>query len=152
MISRRGTTGAVAAIALAATVLLIGSHAFADTDRDDPGATAQAFLTAYKARDLAAMAPLMNKVNQEMFQELAAQGAEHPRYDSIFSGWRAEAVDGWTGTLGTVRYNNDQALVPFAEANDETMIVVLDREDGGWAVEDVNSPSTGRFNRFPTSP
>ncbi|MEM8854895.1 MAG: hypothetical protein AAGD34_14425 [Pseudomonadota bacterium] len=152
MISRHSLRGAAAAAAFAASIFVAAGGAFADTDRDDPSATAEAFLTAYKARDLVAMAPLMNEVNQEMFQELAAAGENHPRYKSIFSGWRAEAVDGWTGTLGTVRYNNGQALVPFAEANDETIIVVLDKEDAGWAVEDVNSPSTGRFNRLPTSP
>jgi hypothetical protein len=116
-------------------------------DRTDPSATAAAVLSAYQAREVEALAPLANRDNRELLLELSAQGEQHPRYQSIFSGWRWDAVHAWDGVLGEVRYRNAaEALVSFAELGpDEIAVVVLTWEEGGWAFEDVNSPSRARF-------
>ena len=137
--------------------LILSCFAFAamaeDVDRDDPAATAAAFLAAYQSRDLVAMAPLMNANNREFFDSLAAQGESHPRYRSIFKGWRWDAVTAWGGALGETRYKDGEAVVLFGEMSaDEVAVVVLTREAEGWAVEDVNSPSPDDFTSLPTEP
>ncbi|MEM8665437.1 MAG: hypothetical protein AAGF49_15105 [Pseudomonadota bacterium] len=138
---------------LVAAILAFAPAAMADdVDRSDPQAVTVAFLEAWKARDLKAMAPLMNSNNTEFFQELAAAGKNHPRYDRIFSGWRDEAAMNWDGTLEATRYDRGNALVPIGAAGSETFVVVLFDEADGWAVEDINSPSTKRFEGLPTSP
>lgn len=119
-------------------------------DRSDPAATAAAFLAAFQARDLATVASLMNETNRAVFGEIAARGEAHPRYDSVFSGWRARFADGWDGSLGETRTDGEAALVSFARAGDETIVVVLHDEAAGWSVEDINSPATPGFEALPT--
>jgi hypothetical protein len=116
-------------------------------DRTDARSTAQAVLQAYKARDLAALAGLSNAGNQQFFSEIAAQGEAHPRYASIFSGWRWDAVQAWDGALRDLRYRGaDEARVHFGDMQgDEIAVVVLEWEDGQWAFEDVNSPSRADY-------
>jgi hypothetical protein len=128
---------------LASTAPLAGQT----VNRTDPSATAAAVLNAYQAQDLEALAPLANRDNRELLHELAEQGDQHPRYRSIFSGWRWDAVHSWDGVLGELRYRNaNEALVSFAVLGpDEVAVVVLTWEEGGWAFEDVNSPSLTSF-------
>ena len=136
---------------LAAPVLALGLVIFspvlaADLDRGDASATALAFLTAYKARDAAAMAPLVNAKNRELFTALAAEGEAHPAWGKVFGGWRWEAAEAAPGPVGVPRYSEDgEALVPFHEMGDEVAVVVLTREDGQWAMEDINSPDKASF-------
>jgi len=121
-------------------------------DRTDPAVTAEAFVTAYKARDLAAMAELVNRTNEDLFRELAEQGETHRRYKSIFSGWRWEAGQKWSQASGETRYKGGDAVVFIAPmSGNEVAVVVLTFESGMWAVEDINSPSLERFQSLPTA-
>lgn len=140
-------------ISLAAALALLGAGAAQALDRSDPSAVASAFIEAYKARDLKAMAPLVNANNAKLFEKLAVEGKSGRTYDRVFSGWRAEAVDGANGITGPVRLRDDgaEALVPIGEAGGETFVIVLTDEPAGWAVEDINSPSSASFQALPTA-
>ena len=116
-------------------------------DRTDAAATTRAVLVAYQNRDLARLATLANATNRPLLQELAAQGERHPRYAELFRGWQWEAVERWDGAVGDVRYRGrDEALALFGQPGpDEVAVVVLTWEAGGWAFEDINSPSRESF-------
>ncbi len=123
-------------------------------DRADANSTANAILTAYKGRDVIALAGLTNPTNKRIFVELAEQGADHPRYASIFGGWRWEIVQGWDGEVTQARYRHFvgtardeyQAQVKFADmGSDEVGVVTMTWEDDKWSFEDINSPSLNNF-------
>jgi hypothetical protein len=127
-------------------------------DRRDATSTAVAVLRAYAAKDLPAMAELSNADNKEIIRELIAQGESHPRWRSIFSGGRWQAVSSWKGDLGEIRYfertpygQNEkeyEARVQFGEATPEKVVVVtLTWEAGKWCFEDVNFPSRESFEK-----
>lgn len=119
-------------------------------DRGDPAAVAEAFLAAYQRRQLEALPNLVNAKNRPVFDAMAAQGASHPAYSRVFSGWRAEVVDAWDGQLGPLRESGGEILAPFLEISaDEIAVVVLQNEDGLWLVEDVNSPQRTDFEALP---
>lgn len=125
----------------------------ADLDRSDPSAVAEAFLTAFKARDLEALPGLVNTYNQQVFAGIAEKGETHPDYAEVFTGWRADAVDAWDGTIDEVRYDGDDAVVLFGDMpGEEVAVLVLAKEAGGWAVSDVNSPDRADFVALPQEP
>ena len=123
-----------------------------NVDRSDPESTAQAILTAYKAKDLSALADFSTTSNKEILSEIAAQGEKHPRYQSIFSGWRWEAVQGWQGKLGEVRYKRI-AGEPVAQVylggldGDKIAVVTLTWEKGQWCFDDINRSDRQRFEK-----
>ncbi len=137
-------------------LLVLGLAAIVEAqhlDRSDPEAVALAFVEAYQARDLPAVAPLMNATNRSLFDALAEQGRDHPAYEDVFSGWRAEAVDGAEDLTGAPRYRaNGEAMVPIGAAEGETFVIALTTGDDGWAVEDILSPATSDFEALPTTP
>jgi len=128
----------------------------AEVDGRDPKAVARAFLSAFKNGDLKRLADLANRDSKQVFAELARDGEKHSRYKSVFSGWRWESVQNWDGEIGEVRYGNGLgvpvASVLYDEKVDEVFVVVLHLEDGGWAVEDLNSPSRVSFERLRLEP
>lgn len=133
-------------------------------DRTDAAATAAAVLAAYRNRDLDGLAALSTAENSDMMREIAQRGAAHPRYGSIFSGWRWKSVRDWSGQTGEVRYVNypggkvlpprSMAWVAFAEVegSDEIIVVALRRVDGRWDFDDIQSPSKADFARADRSP
>ena len=124
----------------------------AEIDRTDPAATAQAFLTAYRAKDVKAMAPLANKTNEKFFNELAAQGETHKAFNDVFSGWRWEAMQ-LSDTVGEVRYDKRGAMVFVgAMPGDEVGVIALTKDDGIWGIEDINSPSPADFQGMSATP
>ncbi|GGL70782.1 hypothetical protein [Wenxinia marina] len=142
-------------VVLALPLLLSAGLASAQevVDRDDPMATARAFLLAYQARDLATIAELSNETNKEFFDEIAAVGPSHPEYDEIFGGWVVTAIDGWDGALANPRYDGrGHAHVPFGMMEDELQTVVLSNEGQGWGIEDMNSPSPEMFAEWSDRP
>ncbi|MEE8270626.1 MAG: hypothetical protein V3R98_02680 [Alphaproteobacteria bacterium] len=148
------TAGLGRLVPVACCVLAIcGGQAVAQRfDRTDPIAVATASLEAYQARDLDALMPLVSSFNRSLIQELAVKGESHPRYGSLFSGWRWRAVEAWSGFIGEVRYRRRSAMVEFGTVGDaEVAVVALEWEDGGWSFEDVNSPSTADFRAMPTT-
>lgn len=126
-------------------------------DRTDAKATAAAILTAYKARDFKALAPLVSPVNVRIFSELAVQGTKHPRYESILSGWRGVAVQTWTGAVEAPRYdkvaskNGIKAIVRFEQKSLTPLVVVaMTFREGQWEFEDIESPPEVIYNRMST--
>ncbi len=131
-------------------------------DRTDAKSTSYAILNAYRARDVIALAGLVNPTNRRIFVELAEQGEKHPRYSSIFgeASWRSRVVQSWDGNLGEVRYrhyvgtarNDYEAQVKFAEIGpDEFAVVTLTWAEGKWNWEDINGPSRQNFMKGRTT-
>ena len=121
----------------------------ATLDHTNAAAVAKAALTAYKNKDLAALAEVSTPWNQEMFVELAAKGAEHPRYQSIFRGSRWEAVEAWDGEKIDAREKDPKTVVVdfLTDDEDERKVAVLELdEDGHWGFEDINFWEAERFN------
>lgn len=142
----------VAAI-LAIVAVAITAPANADAiDRSDPVATAQAFLTAYRAKDVNAMAVLANQTNEDFFGELAAKGEAHEAFNDVFSGWRWEAMN-LSDKVGEVRYDNRGAMVFVSEMpGDEVGVIALTNDNGVWGIEDINSPTPADFNAMSARP
>lgn len=121
--------------------------------RIDPAEAARAILTAYRARDLAALARSATADNRALLQEIAAQGEAHPRYRSVFGGWRTAAVQAWDGRVGEVRYRDlrdgprgtVEAQVAFGRSADEVFVVTLELRGSTWLFEDINSPTPADF-------
>lgn len=129
-------------------------------DRANAKDTARAVLSAYRARDVIALAGLTSEGNREIFAQLAAKGESHPRYDSIFSGWRWQGVQSWSGEAGEARYRHYvgtmrdeyQAHVKFGQLDDdEFLVVTLTWEDDKWCFEDIHSPAPKSFYSGSTS-
>ena len=105
-------------------------------DRKDEKSTAKAILIAYKAKDLKSLSNLSHSYNVEFFDEIIEQGQQHPRYSSLFNGWRWNAVKMWDGTsLEVVENYNDRARVRF----NNNKVVTLEFEDGKWCFEDIHN-------------
>ena len=126
----------------------------ADVDRSSAHATAQAFLTAYKAKDLAMMAELVNQSNKKFFNKLAKEGEASSGYKEVFSGWRWKVAVGATEVSDEIRYNKrGEALMMFSEMpSNEVAVFVLTNEAGVWGIEDINSPTPAEFAAMPTTP
>ena len=146
----------LAAVFLSLSLIVMnGPSAVAtDIDRTDPVATAQAFLLAFKTKDLVKMAELVNSSNKEMFEELAAEGEANRGYKEVFGGWRYEAAVAASGVSDTVKYNRrGEGVVMFHKLEgDEVAVFVLTNEDGIWAIEDINSPGTAQYDDLPSTP
>lgn len=121
-------------------------------DRTDARATARAVIGANRAKDLAALAKLSTGGNRRMLAEIAAKGEAHPRYRSIFRGWRWKAIQAWNGKLGRVRYAKGdppkRVRVEFQKMGREVTVVTLDRRKGKWAFDDIHSRSEKRFQSW----
>lgn len=142
------------ALALFSLVLALAIAPFAGAaDRTNLVATAKAFAIAYAARDVAAMAELVNSNNTKMFRELAEQGENHRDYQGVFSGWRWKYGSKWSDASGEVRYRRDQALVFVAELTaEEFVVLVFTSEDGQWGLEDIHSPSKSSWDGYSKTP
>lgn len=116
-------------------------------DRQDAKEVALACLKAYKQKDFQSLSALSTPGNQEIFAALAEFGQKHPRYNSITSGWRWEAVSNWKPTEPlTVRYRGaNTAAVEFGATRSESYVVMLEWIDEQWCFEDVNSPDRQDF-------
>jgi len=122
-----------------------------DLDRTDAKAVAEACLVAYQDLNLDVLAELSTDGNRDFFSELAKAGKDHPRYDSITSGFRWESVSKWKATDPlTVRYRGaNTAVVEFGASRDESFVVMLNWENDRWCFEDINSPSRDAFRELP---
>ncbi len=122
-----------------------------ELDRTDAKAVAEACLVAYQDLNLDVLAELSTDGNRDFFSELAKAGKDHPRYDSITSGFRWESVSKWKATDPlTVRYRGaNTAVVEFGASKDESFVVMLNWEDDRWCFEDINSPSRDAFRELP---
>ena len=122
--------------------------------RNDATSSAKAILKAYQGRDLIALAEYAHPQNRELMAELVLQGKRHPRYGSLFTGWRWHAVESWDGRIREVRHR-DRGGVPEAQAmfgkigQDEVAVVTLQWRDGTWVFEDIHSPSLSTWTRGP---
>lgn len=116
-----------------------------DTFNTSPEEVAHDVLTAYRAKDLAALRKLCLKQNRPTIDELIAEGDKSPRYRSIFGGWRWEQVQAWEGKVGEARYGKRHAEV-LARGIDEVRVLVvkLEKEEGEWRFDDLSD--TTRFH------
>lgn len=130
-----------------------GDHECAcEPDRHDPAAVAGAVLTAYKGKDFKAMAALGTEGTAKICLELAEQGEKHPRYNSLFSGSRWEAVQAWDGTTLIVRYRDHgghaDAIVGFHKLGEEIAYVLLHEGENGFAFDDVKKIDIAKFEQM----
>lgn len=105
-----------------------------------PADVAVAVMNAYRARDLSALARHATAQNRALLEELARQGAQHPRYQSLFEeGWRQDAIVQWDGKTGEVRYpTSSEAWVSVGKEGEEGRpVVVLRLDDNAWRFEDL---------------
>ena len=117
-----------------------------------PQQVAQGFLKAYRAKDCQAMGKYANRISRRLLAEMARQGASHPRWRSLFdeSSHRRMAVRFWNGRIGRVGHPKPNTV--WVEFNTmpkarQIVVVVLEREDGAWAVEDIHNIDSDRFDR-----
>ncbi|TWT62224.1 hypothetical protein [Rubinisphaera italica] len=120
-------------------------------DRQNAKEIAVACLKAYKKKEFQSLSALSTPGNQEMFAALAEFGQKHPRYNSITSGWRWEAISKWKPTEPlTVRYRgSNTAAVEFGATRSESYVVMLEWVDEQWCFEDINSPDRQDFRSLP---
>lgn len=127
-------------------------HTVSKTERRYAGTMAEAVLRAYKARDLSGLSALSCKHTRRLLAEIAERGESHPRYRSMFTGWRWAAVEAWKGKLGETRYVGgsppSRARVVFGKTGDRLAVVTLRWEGGMWAFDDINSPSEEGFHNW----
>ena len=119
-------------------------------NRTDSKSTAKAILIAYKSKDLRTLSSLSNSYNVEMMDEIIEQGDRHPRYSSLWKGWRWDAVNNWDEySLEIIEDNRESSIkkskVKFGESEEydgyiEDYVVTLYWEDGKWCFEDIHSP------------
>ncbi|MBX3054793.1 MAG: hypothetical protein KF753_25200 [Caldilineaceae bacterium] len=123
-------------------------------DRTDAAQMADLVLLFYRQMDLKGLAQISTFANQGIIASVAELGPSSSRYQSVFSGWRWEAVQFWDGKLREVRYrhfvgsgqDSYEAHVHFAEmTGSEIAVVVLKWENEQWAFEDINSPTQRAF-------
>jgi len=116
-------------------------------DRTDAKAVAKEVLLAYQEKDFKRLSKLSTEENKEIFSELVTLGMDHPRYQSIMTGSRFEAVSKWKPTEPlSVRYRGaNTAVVEFGATREESHVVMLNWEDDQWCFEDVNFPSREQF-------
>ena len=118
-------------------------------DRNDPKSTAQLILKAYQAKNLEELLTYCNKTNKRIISQIAVKGEKHPRYRSIFKGWRWQAIQKWDGKIGPVKYINQKiAKVQFGKIRKNYVsVVTLVKEKGQWCFEDIhNFP----LNKYPS--
>lgn len=122
-------------------------------DRSDPWAVAERFVLAAQYRDLTAMAQRTAAANRILFGEIARTGGAHLLWETVFGGWRGEAIDAWSGEAAATRFSHTgwalYALTPPAEDGLITFLVLVE-EDGGWVVGDVNQLDLAAFEALPT--
>jgi hypothetical protein len=132
-----------------------------EVDRGDARATAIAVLNAYRAKDLKTLASFCDEDNRRLLEEIAAQGESHPRYKSLFQGWRWQAVSQWDGKIKEVRYwvrpsasgKKIEARAWFADLGpDEVVVVTLFLKDGKWMFDDVHSPDRSEYETGSLTP
>ncbi len=132
-------------LALFVAVTAAPSVASQALDGRDAGLTAQSVLRAYQERDLDQLAALSTPRNQQILRDLARQGEAHPRFASLFAGWRWTAVERWRGDVGAARYTyaddpdgTRMARVPFAIDGDRIAVVTLVWSFGRWTFDDIH--------------
>ena len=121
-------------------------------DRDDPQAVARAILTAYKAKDLKGLRELAGENTLSVIEDLIKEGEAHPRYKSIFAGFRWKAVSAWTGSLSEARYSPTSAYVAFGTQDKRRVVVKLSYESDAWVFEDVAGVNTSYFDSLAKEP
>jgi caspase domain-containing protein len=127
-------------------------------DRTDALETARAVLQAYRVRDIIALTEFTVPRSREFWLELIREGERHPRYRSIWVGWRWQRAQAWDGRMDEVRYRKVgtslEARAKFAESAEtyggakpggEIFVVTLRWEDGKWWFEDINAPPRATF-------
>ena len=110
---------------------------------------ASAILKAYLKEDFITLANLSISANKQLFNELIKEGPNHGSYNSIFKGWRIEAVRKWNGQDDAFMVASDEknAAVKFLEIENEAIVVLLEKENGTWLFEDINSPNVSNWDR-----
>ena len=113
-------------------------------DRTDAKSVANTVLNAFKEKDLKQLQIVSHSSNKEIISDILKKGEDHPRYNSLFSGWRWDAVNNWDGySLEIIEEDARESRVKFGESKEdnENYVVTLVWVDGKWCFEDIHSPS-----------
>jgi len=111
-------------------------------DRTDAKSVANTVLNAFKEKDLKQLQIVSHSSNKEIISDILKKGEDHPRYNSLFRGWRWDAVNNWDGySLEIIEEDARESRVKFGESKYEDYVVTLVWVDGKWCFEDIHSPS-----------
>ena len=118
-------------------------------DLKDPAVVAGIVLKAYRNHDMKALCEYTGGPTLRIFEELMRLGSGHPRYRSIFDGWRWAAVTAWDGEIRGTRYRSrkyPRALVHFHDINEyELAVLALEWKGGRWQFTDIQSPDAVEY-------
>ena len=85
-----------------------------EINHSHPEEVAKIVLNAFKSKDLKQLLTVSHGSNKEMISDILKEGENHPRYSSLFSGWRWDAANNWKGQLyGVIEVNDKRKKVKF---------------------------------------
>ena len=118
-------------------------------EQTNPRLTAVDVLSAYKSKNLETLASLSTEFNAKLLKQIINEGKKHPRYNSLFVGWRWEAVSNWNGMIGACENDSEygRSRIEFARGETEVIVVTLYWIDGKWRFEDIHSYPIKSFNQ-----
>lgn len=114
----------------------------------DPAAMATEALTRCRGADVSAVQAISTEVNRGHGIE-PQQG--RTACEAIFGQgtWRSDAVAAWSGRLGAVRVNHEEAWALFHELSGGAVAVVAMKQEGGrWRFDDLFNPPRTRFESW----
>lgn len=137
-----------------AVALMLAACSEAPPDMKDPGAVARAFVSAYNARNLSAMLPLISNVNIEAVKAALTDGPDSDAYKVIFDPDVSARMAKENGEIVGPRYRKKDAVVRVADAgNDDVHVIVLEqRKDGDWIIEEFGTYTVMEFNELAEAP
>lgn len=110
-------------------------------DRSDPHATANAILTAYKAKDMKTLSSFCDKKNSIMFHDIREQLTRHEKYSYFFAGDVWNSVKKWNGSLEEAEHINfegqEGVKVVFSRVNTDLSFIILLFVNEKWCFESI---------------
>lgn len=123
-------------------------------DMKDPVSVARAFVTAYNAKDLARMLPLVDQVNMEVIKAALADGPDSEAWHAIFPPQMVDMLAREGGKVEGPRYEGRDAVVKVAtsDVGDVYTVELAEREDGEWLIVENATLTEQEFEKLPTEP
>lgn len=111
--------------------------------RYHPVVTATEFLKSFAAKDASRMLAVGSPDWAEPLGEVVEKGEAAKAYREIFRGWRHAAAEGWDGNfleMRTKTYGGGKTytMLPYyTDPEGWIGVLMLQRNDGGWYVDDI---------------